>query len=623
VNWFPLPSAWLLLAGVAATIWLLHLLKPRAQRRVVASALLWRRVLGARPRQPQRWRWWLSLALALGIGLSLALALVRPDALAPGAGRKPLVVVLDNAPSMAAHTRDGRTRWQRAVAEARSLLETRREAMLLDTMGFARAAGFVARDSALAELERLPVASYGIPRLPPAALARDSALHLFTDGVGFAALPSDVVVHSVFEPADNVALTAFEARALLQDPTRYQAFAQVHNASPGSKRVRLLIRGGETFALTQDLEVAAGELVDLTFDVSAFEGGVLGAAVAAPDDAFPLDDLAYAVVAPHAARRVLLITPGNPRLADSLRALPGTQLTVVPPSHYASVGLDDLGAGLDDPGAGSNDGGAGFNDGGAGFNDAGFVRDDHGAGRYDAYVFDRFVPAKTPRAALLFAAASGRVTNPAVGGWDTDHPLTAGIAWSELRVRRTAPAAAADGVDLVWTGPPAPRALIAARANAAARAVRVGFGLDDSNFALQAGFPVFLGKALAWLTQHTPVLIRAPGQVQVPLRDARVVDGAGRPLPVLRSAAGTVFEAPRPDVYTASGSAGSVQVAVNVLDPRYAQINRSILAAGGDAPLPAAGAVRRWLAQSWMLLLSLSAGLLLVEWAAFTRRVTA
>ena len=99
MNWFPLSSAWLVLACVAATIWLLHLLKPRARRQVVASALLWRRVLRVRPRQAARWRWWLSLALALGIGLSLALALVRPDALAPGAGGTPLVVA-DGAPAV-------------------------------------------------------------------------------------------------------------------------------------------------------------------------------------------------------------------------------------------------------------------------------------------------------------------------------------------------------------------------------------------------------------------------------------------------------------------------------------------------------------------------------------------
>jgi hypothetical protein len=116
VNWFPLSSAWLALAGVAVAIWLLHLLKPRAQRHVVASALLWRRVLGVRPRRPARWRWWLSLALALGIGLSLAMALVRPDSFVPGSHGTPLVVVLDNSPSMAARTRDGQTRWHQDVS---------------------------------------------------------------------------------------------------------------------------------------------------------------------------------------------------------------------------------------------------------------------------------------------------------------------------------------------------------------------------------------------------------------------------------------------------------------------------------------------------------------------------
>jgi hypothetical protein len=241
---------------------------------------------------------------------------------------------------------------------------------------------------------------------------------------------------------------------------------------------------------------------------------------------------------------------------------------------------------------------------------------------YDAYVFDRFVPRALPRAALLFArAAGGRAPNPTVDGWDTEHPVSAGIAWGELRVRRAASAEGA-GVDLVWSGTRPQRTLIAASDDGTARAVRVAFGLDDSNFALQAGFTVFLGRTLAWLTQDAEILVRAPGQVEVPLREARVTDGTGRSLPVLRTAAGTVFEAARPDVYTARGSAGTVKVAVNVLDPRYARINDSVFAAGGGAAVPVIGAVRRWLAQSWAVLLALAAALLLVEWAAFARRMT-
>ena len=68
------------------------------------------------------------------------------------------------------------------------------------------------------------------------------------------------------------------------------------NASPRDLRARVLITGGERFSIVQDLDMRAGETINATFDVSDFEGGVLGAAAVWPSDAFALDDLAYAVV---------------------------------------------------------------------------------------------------------------------------------------------------------------------------------------------------------------------------------------------------------------------------------------------------------------------------------------
>jgi len=575
----PDSAAYALLAGVALIIVLLHLLKPRAQPLVVASALLWRRVLVARRQQPARWRWWLSLLLALGIGLSLAFALSAPK-LAPGAGGQRLVLVLDNSPSMAARTRDGQTRWQHAVARARAVLETNSAAMLLDTMGYAPASGFVTREIAQAELARVPVASFGTPRLPAVPVSEYSALHLFTDGVALAQLPADATLHNVFEPADNVAITAFEAQPVLQDPTRVEALVQIYNASPASIHVRLLVRGGEHFSLAQDLKVAAGELVDATFDVSAFDGGVLGAAVAAAGDAFPLDDVAYTVVAPHTTRRVLLVSAGNARLADSLRALPGTQLSSVTPARYPA------------------------------------------AGRFEVSVFDRFEPAVLPPAALLIGAHGGRsIGNPAIGGWDETHALTAGLAWSELRLLR-ASSVGQVAKALLWSASPSPQGLIVAARDGDSRAIRVGFALEDSNFAVQPGFPVFLGKALAWLTEPAPIIGHGLGPVEVPLDAAQVIDGTGRALPVTRTPGGTLFEAARPDVYTATARTGSVRVVANVLDPRLAQINRSVLAEA-DAAAAATPTLRRWFAETWRTLLALAAFLMLVEWAAFTRRLTA
>ena len=75
----PAGTAMLLLAGVAALVVGLYLLRPTPRRLVVSSSLIWQRVLKERKRKPERLRWWLSLLLALAVALSIAAALTRPE----------------------------------------------------------------------------------------------------------------------------------------------------------------------------------------------------------------------------------------------------------------------------------------------------------------------------------------------------------------------------------------------------------------------------------------------------------------------------------------------------------------------------------------------------------------
>src|SRR6185436_11063062 len=163
-----------------------------------------------------------------------------------------------------------------------------------------------------------PVSTFGTPRIPPLPEDAGVQTYLFTDGVALPDAPAGVRVHSSFEPVDNVAVTAFETRPLVTDPTRYQAFVQVFNASRSPHRVRLVIEGEPQFKLLREIEVPASETVDEIFDVSAFDGGTLRAHALTDGDGFDLDDVAYSVVAPHRLRRVLLITAGNPFLVDSI-----------------------------------------------------------------------------------------------------------------------------------------------------------------------------------------------------------------------------------------------------------------------------------------------------------------
>ena len=578
--------AYALLTSVALIIVLLHLLRPPPQRVFVASLLLWVGV--SRNRKHRDTRRLMLLLLALVAGLSLALALTRPEIPAFGAQR--MTLVLDNSPSMAAHTHDGRSRWEHAVERARALLEesgAASEVMLVDTVGRLRWTGFVDRDAALAALAQLPLPSWGNARIPPASFVAGAPVHLFTDGVARFEVPERVIVHSVFEPAYNVAVTAFEARALAQDPTRYEALVQVLNASPEDLRARLLITGGDHFSITQDIDLGAGETVNATFDVSDFEGGVLGAAAVFDEDAYAPDDLAYTVVPPHRPQRVLLVTPGDSPLEDALRRLPGVQLTVVTPDRYPQ------------------------------------------AGEYDAAVFDRFAPAEPPAVGALLLRPPARkwlagqptvFARPRITSWNKSHPVTGGIEWRKLRLDRAALSIAPEIISdaLVLANGSAAGALVTAGFSQA-RWIQAGFALDDSNFSLQPDFPVFLGNALRWLKAPIPVLTRGLGSVEVALPGAQVHDGNGNPVAASVTAQGVVFEAARADVFTVRSPDGLIMVVVNVADPRYAQINRSRLSEDNATAVQREASARGWNAELWMLLLLLAGAFLLFEWAVFTR----
>jgi len=584
-----------LMAAVAVSIGLLYLIRPRRHRITVASMLLWQRVAATGHVRKRRWRWLLSLLLALAIGLCLVLALTDLKLPALELAAQRFVMVLDNSASMGARTGDGRTRWQHALDASRRMIQQTgqgAEVMLLDTAGRAPLSGFLPARLAVERLDRLTLSPEARTRVPPLPSGTDiTRAHLFTDGVGVGDVPETMTVHSVFDSADNVGITAFTARPLPADPTRYSAFLQITNGAEADKRVLLEVVGATGFRVERQLNVAGASTVNLTLDVSGLEQGPLRARIAAPGDAFDLDDTAYAVVSAHRVRRVVLVTRGNAVLEGSLRSLPGIALTVRSPSLKSEL-----------PPA-------------------------------DAYVFDGDAPRDPPAAgALLFRPSAAawlgirwKALAPAVvTGWDDSDPLTAGVDWASVRPRNAFVGHGATGASMVTAGTAhdaeAGGALIMA-GRARSPWIAVGFSPEDSSFPLQPGFPIFLGNALNRLIESPGVETHGLGYIEVPLPGARVTEGGRVQVAATTTESGTLFDASRPGVYVVDDGRKQLVVIANAIDPLLPQINRRSLRSEGG-PAEAIQVPRRNWPEPWVWLLALAFCLLAFEWAAFSRRVT-
>ena len=305
---------WLLAAVASAVVVALHLLRRPARRVALPSVLLWTRALEHSPRLRAPWRRWLALVLSLAIAWALLLGLAGPGILS-GSGGTRVALVIDTSPSMAARMGDGGTRLAHARARATALIDglsPGAQVALLDTTGTLVPTGFVTPREARAALTDLETSGFGAAAMPPLPALAAASVHVLTDGVALAVDTDEVVVHGIFEPVDNAAITAFDVRTHPQQPTRVEALVQVLNASPRRQRVQLILRGNDGYRVDQAIDLQAGESVDVTVDVSAYPGGILAAAAAIEKDGYAADDIAYAVVPSHAPLRVLLVRGAVP-----------------------------------------------------------------------------------------------------------------------------------------------------------------------------------------------------------------------------------------------------------------------------------------------------------------------
>ena len=576
----------LLLAGFTALIVIvLFFMKLRHRRVVVGSALLWNRVLNERNTSSltETLRYWMSLVLALAISLLLALALARPHVAALGGQMRPVVVVLDTSLTMATLTSSGRARWDLAVDHARGIIEGSSSAvgfMVADTTGRIQTSLIEDRQQAYDAIESMEpfVAETRFPAIPV-----DANVHFVTDGVKELQLPANTEVTSVFEPAENVGITAFDIMVDPTSPSGYSAYLEVANYSAEGKNVAITVSGAGAQRVNTTVRIEPGEAMRRELDLAEFRGGGMRVGVRAAGDAFAPDDTAYGYLPVRNHTRAVLVTNEIDGYLETLLQLsPQVEVTIVRPAQYQETAA------------------------------------------VDAYIFEGTAPAEAPsKPSLIFGAGtaawmparSGTETEPEVASWDGEHPVMRLVPLYDIKIegagildpgdRRVV--ASSDGTPLVLVDESVPQKVF------------VGFGLDESDFALHLGFPIFVQNVLNWFSGETPAEQGGLGIVELPIAATSVTALDTAAIDTSERFERSVIEVSEPNLFTATGGGRRIRVAANLADPTLSNVNASSLTEGTSGTTLSLPALSNEL---WFYMTFAALLLVGVEWWTYHRRIT-
>jgi hypothetical protein len=579
-------QAWLLIAAAALVAGALFLIKLRAPRTPIASLLLWRRVLDESRQQTlwERIRRAVSLAVTVLIALALALAAARPmprarDATAASIGR--VLIVVDSSWSMLARTRSGETRWERAVAQARRLAS---EAAGAEVALATPADGLVqgpTTDGALidAALDRLAPGSSDPAAWP--RLAGSTTVHFITDGSVTRPRDERVIVHSVFEPAANVAITAFDTRPSVTVDAGATAYLEVANYAASPQQVRIVLTRGSTNLIDRRLEMQSGETLRQAVPIANGGDPTLSARVEAGENALEIDDEAFASIERAHPLSVAIVGADTAWLRALFERDPGVRATLVTPERYP--------------------------------------RGTEGA---DVLVFDRWSPRDLPaRPAVYFAPAAARVegSEEQRPQWHDAgaHPAVRGVDPFTMTIARARAYAFPDAVPVARSARGTP--LLYVHDSRDRRFVIVTFGPNESNLPSAPGFPVLMGNTLDWLTTAAPSGAYRAGLIAFNDTVHAVTGPRGLRVPLTRLNGAALVLLRAPGLYEVQGGGARSAIAVNVGDPQVSNLARTYLnGTAGAATVASGGSNPRW----WIYCAIAAFLLAFTEWWTWQRRIT-
>ena len=437
----------------------------------------------------------------------------------------------------------------------------------------------------------------------------------------------DVRYVPVGKRSDNVGIIAFNVRRYIANKAAYEVYIEVQNFGQEPAHRQLKLYNGDTAVDVKKIDLgpagsATAKLRQIYAKIPATADNKLRASVGPVEgkggsDAFALDDTAFALLPARKKQKVLMVTEDNLFLEAALLVYENVDpLKVTPKEYEAKPAVAD---------------------------------------GMDVVIFDEYTPAQLPASptSLLYFHPSGdaapfkvakEVEDPHITEVDKDHPVMQWVSLSDVHMDKSdvfaIDAKKGDSALARFTND----AVIAAKRDGKRKILAFGFSLPSqgrdsgTDLPMRVAFPMLLVNALDWFAGDQSDLLttyatgkreRIPLDGVVGATDAEVKgpDGTITHTPVLDGLA--TFYGARVGYYDVAAKAADghtmaqIQLAANLASPEESDIAPSAtLTLGGkklDAPEKFAITHSQ---QLWIYLILLAAGLILVEWITYHRRIT-
>jgi hypothetical protein len=437
----------------------------------------------------------------------------------------------------------------------------------------------------------------------------------------------DVRYLPVGRRSDNVGIIAFNVRRYIANKAAYEVYIEVQNFGQEPAHRQLTLFNGDTAVNVRRIDLAPGQRIHQIYaKLPASADDKLRASLRPVDgpggsDPFALDDQAFALLPARKKQKVLLV--GSPNLY-----LEGALLIYENIDLVGRVTAEDYAA---RPSA---------------------------ADGVDVVVFDDVTPAAVPPppTSLLYfhptgpaspIAVRGEVAAPHITEVDEGHPVMRWITLSDVYMDKSdafTPDATRGESALAFS---VRDPIIAAKRDGKRKILAIGFSLpaqgrdSATDLPMRVAFPMLLVNALDWFAgDQTDLLTTYPTgtRERVPLdgvvgateADVRGPDGQLTHTPVIDGLA--TFYGSRVGYYDLAAKApdGSVlariELAANLASPEESDIAPSAkLTLGGPGGKQLAEPEAFAISHSqklWIYLIVLAAGLILLEWITYHRRIT-